>query len=137
MPSFTRDELQPIIDEVFGENFVATEDAIGLVDPGLSQREILRFSALTFLQNPDTIFYLAAIFRDALVDKVETLITDLTAASEAVDDTIKTVEVPSTTYLEKASAHLSRTAAAIEDESYSTQSVQKAITSIADYTDPI
>jgi hypothetical protein len=134
MPTYTRDELKVVIQDILGDGFVSSRDESGFIDPNISQRELLRFAALSFLQNPDTIFYLASIFIENLKDKVDDLVEALDEASVHTDDTIKKVTIPSTDYLTEASTALGRASTALEAGSHSGESITRAKTKITSYT---
>jgi hypothetical protein len=138
MPVFERDELQSIIQECLGDGFTNSRDDTGFIDPDASRRELLRFAAFNFLQNPDMAFYLADLFKGDLEDAVESLVDALQEARDVVDDTIKSVTIPDTEYLNKASTALGRASTSLsEDEVNSPVSIIRARSNIGDYTEDL
>lgn len=134
MPDFTRDEIKAAVEACLGEDFATQDDASGATDEIGSRREILRFSAMTMLQNPDSIFYLASLFKSELQDKVTALVTSLNDAREAVDDTIRRITLPDSVLLATASTALSHVSSALENEKNSPVALQRALSDMSEYT---
>lgn len=134
MPDFTRDEIKTAVEACLGEDFAAQDDASGATDEIGSRRELLRFSAMTMLQNPDSIFYLASLFRSELQDKVAALVVLLNDARDAVDDTIRRITLPDPVLLATAATALSHVSSALESGKHSPVALQRALSDVAEYS---
>lgn len=133
----TREDIHAAIVELLGSGFQTAIDAGGDIDSVTSQRELLRHSALVFLRNPDSLFYLASMYRDTLLETVTDFADSLTEAIDAVPELISDLQRPDTGPIDSAISSLNRLSSALSQGQHSPVSRSSAASFIQEYTDDV